>query len=817
LENRWLMSNSVSLNNGLLTLAGDATAGSNITVTLTNNHASISANANGHLLLVATSAVKQIQITGGSGNDNVYIDTGITVPATINGGDGNDGIRGGGGYNVITDGNGNDWVSGRGTADSITVGNGNDTVLGGGGNDTITAGSGNDSLVGAAGNDLLVAGNGIDFLEGDAGNDTLTAGNGADTLNGGAGNDQMTVGTGQSTLIPDTGTNKIIAGNPGDTIVPSSGTNSVTFIGTTNIPTNPAGSIATTPGWVSYSATAASGTNPVAVMQVLSSPPVVGIAVDTRALNSTLGSGSPIDANYQWNFGDPSSEYNTLDGFNASHVYTSAGTYAVTLTVTNNLNQSSTVKTNVVVSADTRRAIYVDSVNGSDKNSGLTPALAVQSAARAAQLLGNNTEVFFDRGETFNVNSPIVLGYTNVLIGAYGSGTAPLMNYTAPAIGAEIFSTNIPTANGVTIEDLAFTTLNGSNPTVANQPMAVMAGGYDTSVLRCTFYFVEYDVNGSGSPVGLNVIDNTSPLVNGLEGYMVWNQGTDTTILGNTAVGSVHEHICRSIGANEMLFFDNNFTNSDGKGCIEVQWGSYAWVDGNTVTGGDIRVGPLGLWGEPITSSTDDCVIQNNLVTNSFISVRPGAHSISIRNNVITGNAADLITVIGQDGLGRQSSDIRILDNTGINPNTVGNFLYVQNHTVGILLENNLYYAPNLATGGYGTAPVYVNETDLSSFTAINGNVWDMPGTIYNFANGGINFVGVAYTSSGYLTPAQWNSQSVVGTDFFLRFSFNLSASAPLSGSAVAAIDTPIAGVYGDFNGNSRPSSGLWTAGAVQL
>jgi len=72
-----------------------------------------------------------------------------------------------------------------------------------------------------------------------------------------------------------------------------------------------------------------------AIMQILAAAPTVGIAIDTRALSSTLGYGSPIDANFQWNFGDPNGEYNTLPGFNASHIYTSPGDYTITLTVTN--------------------------------------------------------------------------------------------------------------------------------------------------------------------------------------------------------------------------------------------------------------------------------------------------------------------------------------------------------------------------------------------------------------------------------------------------------------------------------------------------
>jgi hypothetical protein len=335
-------------------------------------------------------------------------------------------------------------------------------------------------------------------------------------------------------------------------------------------------------------------------------------------------------------------------------------------------------------------------------------------------------------------------------------------------------------------------------------------------VLRCTFDYVEYDVNGNSAPIGLNVIDNTSPISGGLEGYFVWDQGTDTTIIGNTVNGSVHEHVMRTSSASEILAYGNNFSNFDGKGCIEIHEGSYAWIDSNTVDSGDIRVGPLGLWNEPITSSTDDCVVQNNKVINTAINVYAGAHDISIRNNIIWRNGSAAINVEGQDGLGRQSADIRILNNTGINTGTQGQFLMVQNHTDGILLENNLFDAPNLAVGANSTAPVFVDEANLSSFTYINGNVWQIPGTFYAFADGGINYVGEVYTSTGYLTQAEWNAQSEVGTDFFYSVTVDPTTGAPAVGSAIAAIDAALPGVYGDINGASRPTTGGWTAGAVQ-
>jgi hypothetical protein len=845
LEDRRLMSttavNSVWLSNGVLYLQGSPTLASNITVNLVKNGSEIDASADhNHAMIVARSAVNSIQINGGSGNDYIYVDSGLTVPVTINGGEGNDQVRGGGGKNTIIEGNGNDWVSGRGVSSSITVGSGNDTLLGTAGPDTIIAGNGNDSIIGAGGTDVITAGNGNDSITGGTGNVVITAANGADSIAGGKGTDEITVGTGVSTIYAGTGTNKITLGNAKDAVLNYGGHSTISYSSPSTTPTSTVGSPATTStgtgtassgststsststgstgsgsavsgstGWTTYSAPASS-TGVRAVMQVLAPAQTVGIAIVVRALNSTLGAGTPINSNYQWNFGDPSGAFNTLQGFNAAHIYNTPGTYPITLTVTNYLHQTSTVTMTIKIAADTRRLIYVNSTTGSDSNNGSSPTQAVKTAGRADQLVGNNTEVLFDRGEEFNLSAAFKLNFTNVLVGAYGSGANPIINYTAPGTGTVIFTTNSHVAAGVTVSDLTLTSVSVSGEA---PPMGVMAGGFDTSVVDCVFDYVEYDINASSAPVGLTAIGNSSPVNGDLQGYFVWDQGTDTTVLGNYVNGSVHEHVLRTSSATELLVDGNDFNNYDGKGCIEIHVGGYAWIQGNTVNGGDIRVGPLGLWGEAV-DATVNCVIQGNTVDNTDIQVYPGAQNIQIENNVITRSSAQLIDVIGQDGEGRVSSNINILNNTGISTGTAGNFLKVENHTDGITLENNLYIANSLIVGSNNAAPVFVVEGNLSSFNTITGNVWQEP-KFYAYAQGGINFINGSSTSSDYKTAAVWNSYSNVGTDYFSATPLDSGTFIPVVGSLATHVDSPVVGVFTDFYGTVRSATGTWAAGAV--
>ena len=839
LEGRQLMSatGSVTLVNGVFTVTGDPSIGCALSVQPANSsYTYYTGNAgNGQLLTEPASAIHAVVINGGTGADTIYVDQSVTVPVTINGGGGNDVIRGGGGLNTITVPSGNAWVNARGSADDVTAGNGNVTLLGGNGNDTLVAGNGNDSLDGGGGNDSMVAGNGSDTLTGDVGNDTLVAGNGRDTLDGAAGNDSIVTGTGADTVYPSTGTNTVVEGSSlttigdnygSDTVLTAAGATAAAPAGQTSGSTT--STTVTTSGgttangsteWTTYKAAAASSSDaPQAIIQVLDPDAMVGGGVVVRGLNSVLGAGSDANANFVWNFGDASGDHNALTGYNASHVYTTAGTYAVTLTVTNVDGKSSTATAQVTIAADTRTKIYVNAATGNDANNGLTPATAVATAARGAALLGNDTELLFARGQTFDVTSSITLPYTNVLIGAYGSGALPVINDTNPGVDTGIISTLSSNSIGVTVQDLSFTTEGGSDFTaISDPPMAINAGGYDIAVLACTFQYSGYDVDAAGNPVGLTVFDSSSPNEDGLSGYFVWGQGTDLAIVGNTAVNSLHEHIVRTY-ASEQLVADNNFTNSDGKGCIEIQTGSYAWVTGNTVTGGDIRFGPHGGSTEAPTTVDEYGVIQDNVINQSFISIDAGAQHVFVRNNVIDNSTGTYcIEVTGQDSYGRQTTDVTLANNTGIETESnYGSFLTAYGYIDGLAVVNNLYVSPTLGIGS-GAAPVDVDASSLAGWTLDTNNVWQTPASISRWANGGVNLVGTSFVQSAELTPAEWNALTPGGTDLFASTSLNSTTFAPATNSVAATAAEVYAGVYGDMYGDARPTSGTWSAGAVQV
>src|SRR5262249_15444837 len=122
------------------------------------------------------------------------------------------------------------------------------------------------------------------------------------------------------------------------------------------------------PGTINFSAT-----QTLANIQTQFGTGMANHTVHFNGLGSKFASGDALDATYVWNFGDNGSEFNTLNGGLAAHRYNTAGTYAVTLMVTDKAANSSTVSTPVTITADTRQKIYVDSVAGNDNNSGASP------------------------------------------------------------------------------------------------------------------------------------------------------------------------------------------------------------------------------------------------------------------------------------------------------------------------------------------------------------------------------------------------------------------------------------------------------------
>jgi hypothetical protein len=531
-------------------------------------------------------------------------------------------------------------------------------------------------------------------------------------------------------------------------------------------------------------------------------------------VNSSLGSGSPQNALYKWDFGDSGSAYNTLNGFNASHFYENSGTYKVTLTLTNQAGKTNSTSVTITVSSNSRKKVYVSN-SGSDSNSG-SQSSPLKTWGKAASLYSStsNVEVLFERGDTFDASTVFNVNGDNVVVGAYGSGSKPIIRWTANVSGYP--SIVSPGGDSVTIRDLSFTS------TVSNMPQAIHPSGNNITVLNNDFHKQGYAINANGRPDGFLVQGNSSPDANGIKSYFIWGEGTDHVYLDNTVANSNEEHVIRVVSADRVLIWDNNLTNTTGqvsgddtpKGTLTLHKGSYYWVSRNHLSDGPVAIGPLGN-GDGLSDTAGRFrygVLDGNVLDTKMF-VDHGAEHIMVRNNVVKSADTALLIEGYNSQYSRTTVDVAILNNTFINTASTGRAVMVEKDASSVTLVNNLYVASNLTTGSGQSASVYVEDSDLSEFKLIDNNVWaNASATLW--AQNGQNYVYPSWSNqSGYKDSSEWNGMSPVGTDVFSDVSVS-SSYAPTSSTVVNDTGDYVMGVFFDMNGKTRSN---WTAGAVEL
>ena len=339
---------------------------------------------------------------------------------------------------------------------------------------------------------------------------------------------------------------------------------------------------------------------PTPVITILGATGAEPHTVFVHALDSTLAAGTCLTARYQWDFGDPGSEYNDLVGWNAAHTYENPGPYTITLALTNQLGVTRVLRTNVTIGPTHYRSIYVDSVGGQDTNSGIM-SWPVRTVARAEQLMGSDTQILFKAGETFPVYAGITLPYQNILLGSYGSGPQPVLMREL-GLGSSIVAMFNNSSN-VMVEGLTFNSPWASTSLTAPKVPAdgILPGGSNITIRDCTFLNLDDAINESRNPQGVLIQDCTR-VVNRASRLLLVGPGTDQDILGNYVANSTQEHNIRTVWTVRQLIAYNNLTNllrhipnstaTASKGTIDVHRGSYAYVADNWCYDGELRVGP---------------------------------------------------------------------------------------------------------------------------------------------------------------------------------------------------------------------------------
>jgi hypothetical protein len=829
LEDRRLMS-QVSLVDGMLIVQGNANGNNRLGVTRDEGGKTFFARSNGVKEHYDISEVKSIYLIGGEKTDTVFVERDIDRNAYVRVGSGDDLVETGAGSDTIFGGNG---------ADSLRGNEGDDLIVGAAGPDKINAGANDNpnSISAAATSKLKV--DSFTLVDATTNKVVGTLANGAQldlatlpkrmnvkaNLSGGDVGSVLFSFDGQKRTQFENAAPYVLAGdNNGDfsgwtprvgshtlTATPFSKDNggglvgsgkTITFTVVNNAVVNPetppddttptdTKSDDTTSDNPTVDDTAPDSTDsdaPRAVIDVMDASVAAGQSIQVNGVSSTLNSGDALGATYDWDFGDPAGKYNKLTGFNAAHAYDKAGTYTITLRVTNSAGKATTTTSRVTITPAARTAIYVSS-DGNDSNTGRGTGTAVKTFARAAQLVDDNTEVLFERGGTYMVSDTMKLANTNVVVGAYGTGAKPVMKYNGSLNYNAIFSTF--GGKDVTIRDLAFDSVYTTDQEEGYNA-GVNVGGTNSTVRDCSFINVGYAINTNGQPEGFLAQDNDCPNVKGLRAYFAWVQGSDQVYLGNKVLDSVQSHVLRMAGADRVLIANNDFTNLAAtamRPTITLHKGSYVYVTGNKFTGSAVGIGPLnaGSGLNDIGARLKWAVLEKNIITDSPINLSHGVEGISIRDNVINrdnGVAFDLSGYSSQ--YQRGTKDVYIIRNTVLNSGVDGRFIKVGGMVQDVTLSYNLYYAPNLKTGQNQNAPVSITTSDLSGFREISNNIWPEV-TILRLADGGINYVGSAGDSSGYKTAAEWEAYSQVKNDMYKDVTLTTSYKVSLGGITAGA------------------------------
>lgn len=540
-------------------------------------------------------------------------------------------------------------------------------------------------------------------------------------------------------------------------------------------------------------------TAPQAAITAISLTVPAGHAVHVDALASRLGVGDWHESQFTWDFGDAGSRYNKLKGFNAAHTYDQPGIYKITLTVTNKAGKTDKTQITVNVTSANRKVIYVAS-NGSDNNTGLSVNSPVRTFAKAASLAGSNTEILFRRGDTFEVGSTMWLNGSNIVVGAYGIGDRPTLLWTG-ARNTGVFFRSESSANNITVQDLSLDSIFNKDTNDSGTPLGFQPAGTNITVRRVEVLNLQFGANLNQRPHGFLFQDNEAPLLTGLRKYLVWSEGENIVIIGNKAVNSTREHIVRANYTHKILVMDNDFANierrSSGadqydirKTALNVQSGTFAYLADNKLNG-PFQIGPLGK-ADGLRHPEfrfKYAILEGNSVRNDKIDVNHGGEHITLRDNVIQANGFTAINVDGFDSTyNRGVIDLIIQNNTGINMNTGGRMISVNGKVDGIQVLNNLYYAPNLTIGSGSAAGIRVVDTNLDSFTRIDGNLWSIGGKTANWVGEDAkNYIGTGYTNAGFQTASEWNAYQQVGTDYFNIITLNGQTFITLHGQIMGA------------------------------
>lgn len=531
----------------------------------------------------------------------------------------------------------------------------------------------------------------------------------------------------------------------------------------------------------------------------------LAVFFDASGTTTTPATPRPFhDLGYGWNFGDsgPSagnwttgsrpgaSSKNAATGPVAAHVYETAGTYDVTLTITDGANivTNACVRIAVldpdVVFAGANTICFSQSGNFTEApcnaagtvqvpGPGLTFNSAIAMAAPGKRLL-------FRRGESWDVPTAARLMVNGPgIIGSYGSApAAPLVRGTGGGTMLAISDGSSPNISDWRVMDLE---IDGLGDPTTNAVIGA-GGASQITFLRLNAHNVKNGVQFSesillvlGPPHALydqiaivgSTIQNLddgggttcSPPGGFNGGVGMFLQANQLAVLGNNVVDATQaEHVVRIQFADRAAIQSNNLrlpactktaltvrAVTQGSATVTTYTTQKMVISDNLLEAGQSQI-PFQI--EPSASSQDqrlrDIIVDGNLVRGSGGSAQVGlqvsADEVTIRNNVfdLTGAFTYTCTILRQSGAEPAHSELRVYNNTCFTSDVTGNPLRIVQAQTGasnITIANNLGYAPS---AGASQVVLNLGATGITGGSGTFGNSMDaqIQGTSPNFVGG---------------------------------------------------------------------------------
>jgi PKD repeat protein len=207
------------------------------------------------------------------------------------------------------------------------------------------------------------------------------------------------------------------------------------------------------------------GGNPTASFDA---PVCTGLSCSFHSTSTDVAPGTIVST--EWNFGETGSATNTASGIDAQHTYAAAGTYTVTLTVTDNEGLTGTTTQQVTVTGPSTQAC---TTAGTFVNCTLTltqrSTVTVTLTAADCQLNGNQVRIeeplrqvlFFNGCDTPEPGTPAA----QFVVGPYDAGTDLVVQFRQGTAGPGSPAPGAPSANvGGTYPNWTIDIDDGGNP-----------------------------------------------------------------------------------------------------------------------------------------------------------------------------------------------------------------------------------------------------------------------------------------------------------------------------------------------------------------